>query len=658
MPYNEEFISCFDNKVYFDILRDKNKLKQIANNYLYRYYQNINISGEDLAIKESLDHFMLKSFLNNPKIVSRIEFQNYIEYLNYILSHNPLEMSTNPFLQQKDIDLKNLLNSPNFNLYILNRNSENNEINQLNEKIKNNQDLTQKELNKLCAYYGTKRINTKEYNNLINYIFTALPKRSDLIASYEVQNAILTYLPFAYPKFEDSMNFEPTTIRVFFTDILANQQFNSPGCSLGNKDIAVMNRKMFSNLDFKSFKNSEYPYLKRGNDFSFYMIVAFHEFTHQLQSYKSKQDAFSDQGVLSAIKVVLNYSLCDYGRNHDSDDIEIDATKVGWEACQKFYIQHYFGPGKEMLLRNCVTNMRSTKGRTINSLKEDELGNYLERGDYDVSRMNRTIKNNPNLLNIFPCLKAIYKSDGSFDYNFFTKESIWNTETGCMYLKYMILNDYENFSRFVSLKRNKFEQNNLVKNLYQGVKNNFFKLEYFTRFEQDILKSGHIQNEQGINTIDRLKKDMLSEFVSFQSLYNKIDKSNLGDTSYYVKYIEIDVIRMANPNVKIDLIHGLDNMTRSEKLNCLQSVLDLSIKFGDKKSEYYWKQRMIEIIKKEPIIISDEEWRRMTPEEQMRHYYIKFREAKLMGNIPLAQKYVEGYNKIKDSIEEVKGNKF
>ena len=132
----------------------------------------------------------------------------------------------------------------------------------------------------------------------------------------------------------------------------------------------------------------------------------------------------------------------------------------------------------------------------------------------------------------------------------------------------------------------------------------------------------------------------------------------MGSTFKYLEYLEIDVIRMANPNAKIDLFMGIDNMNRSDKLNCLQSVLDLAIASKDKKSEDYWKQKMIEIIKKEPIIISDEEWQKKTPQEQMRYYYIKIREAKLMGDVLAVKKYLEEYEKIQESLKETKKNNY
>jgi hypothetical protein len=92
---------------------------------------------------------------------------------------------------------------------------------------------------------------------------------------------------------------------------------------MGDFQLIFMNREMFKNADFDSIEDSNKSYKKTGSDFTFMMIVAYHEMTHQLQKVKTKAYNLTDQGYMYLTHNILNGELCDYRKNHDNDDIEI-----------------------------------------------------------------------------------------------------------------------------------------------------------------------------------------------------------------------------------------------------------------------------------------------------------------------------------------------
>ena len=113
---------------------------------------------------------------------------------------------------------------------------------------------------------------------------------------------------------------------------------------------------------------------------------------------------------------IINNQLNDYKRNHDSNEIEIDASEKGWLECARFYEKFIEDANlKKKLTDCCYTNAIKTNHRRLNSIKIDENGQKQEADFYDVQELSNIIINTPSCIERFPMLKTFYKENGELN---------------------------------------------------------------------------------------------------------------------------------------------------------------------------------------------------------------------------------------------------
>lgn len=575
MIYNEEYIREFDLMNYINILKDNKYLSTLTINYSNRYNPRYSMfDGKLNLLKESLDHYVLKRMSEDSNFINTEECNNYFNYLKKLSNQNDYEYHSNvvlsnvlnrkEFIEYKEKYIGN--NIDKFNEKIRNNN---NKLNDIVNKIKNNQEISQDELDLMCGVVSDYRKDCKILRDTIKYVFNNLTKQnSKLKCSPQVLSAILTCVPYLSDKIKKN-GFEPSNIRMYASNRLGGKDFNGVGMSLGNSKAVIMSGKKFSNISFKSIESIENTYLKdvdKYNDFSMLMIVAFHEITHQYQRYmagidvednKYNKDFFTD-GYPMAIRGILDSIMHDYNENHDNDDIEIHATKVGWEMCNDFYSKMIDDKKlKETLTSKCKRNMNATSSRYAFATKKDKIGNVIDKEKYDNDNLIKIMSDSKIRDKWFkksPHLKQIFTKSGKFNlgvlfiYNFgYTQlggsllENLINTQgIDNIILNYMNSNEYgEDKIRYAS------------DNIYLGIRYATKKLssiEYYTRFgftdqfkvNKDLLVMAKDIIDNQVNTIINGKRilnnvlncydyDMLIDnMINVSKNYYDNTKKNLG----------------------------------------------------------------------------------------------------------------------------------
>lgn len=345
----EKYANDFLEEQYFSILKDKNSLKEIADNYL-KQYENPTFA-ETIIFKESLDHFIVKMINTDPNFKNSEEFKNYLIYvIDYLIKNrknNNLQLESNTNAVFKDEKSKQII----LNIYsekdrlLLNNyiNNTSNYVQSLNNKIINGVQLNQEELNCLSDYLYTSRDNT---NNIFdNFIYYLLEEKNveNIKFSNEIAAAYISYMPKTFGN-----NCEDARI------VLSNG-YASTGEVLPSK-IKEMEPKYigpyncsdkYVSFDYKYMKN-----LKLNSDFSldvsrtfkedsrdlyWLSMICFHELTHRVQFQKSKASKVDSSGLS-----LLFRTLCsqDYAYNHDSFEMEIEADEVSWKTMQKFILKY------------------------------------------------------------------------------------------------------------------------------------------------------------------------------------------------------------------------------------------------------------------------------------------------------------------------------
>ena len=584
--YNETFINMYKEERYLKILGSPSQLDVLANGYT-RKYKESDVDGYILAFKESLDHYVLKRISEDNNFVKTPEFRNYFNYIKKIIKEIPTELATNLVLCNIDIlRTASEIYEPNdqnaFAYYLRYQKSMNKRVDNLNKKIKNNILLTQDEINFLCSYYAGRRKYDENYSNLITYIFTYFGKQYGLKCSYEVLDAIFTYLPFEYNPEEIKevslgSKFESKSVRIFFTDIRNGKKWDGPGVSTKNS-IVFMNRKMFKDVNFDSIDDSRRAYLKKGKDFTFMMIVAYHELTHQLQDAKSRASNLTKQGVMSAMKNIINGELCDYKNNHDNDDIEIDATDVGWRVCRSFFIKHYQRGDKEKLSSNCYVNSNSTKTRYGTAIKTFDDGRIMEKDIYDVSILTRIISKCPKILGYYPCLKKIYSSDGSINQNILFSQNFGFQLYGRKYMLYLLRNGELNNISFDGISD--YDLLHFLENIHQAVVNSHRTMQlidYTDRHNNDGEQKKVIDDEK---VKDAILKNSFEDFYNAIKIYRKFSNNDQlkSTVKFYVKDLRNCIL--SDFSDKVSLLNGMKELSIDEQIDLLGEVVKKAREIG------------------------------------------------------------------------------
>lgn len=345
---NEKYINDFSEEQYLYILKNKSNLKEIADSYLNQYENPT--YDETIIFKESLDHYIVKKINTDLNFKNSNEFKNYLIYINYIVKNRKnnnylLELNTNVVFKN-EIAKQTILNMYSEKDRIFLNNSINNVniyIQSLNNKLINDIRLSNEELKFLCDYLYTSRDNTNNiYENLIHYLLNE-KNVVNVNFSNEIAAAYISYMPKIYGN-----NCEDARI------VLSNG-YGSMGQVLPSKINAknpkcigpYNNSDKYVSFDYKYLKNIKLDsyfsldvsrtFKDENRDLYWLSMICFHELTHRVQFQKSKSINVDSSGLSRLFR-----ELCDldYGYNHDSFEMEIEADEISWKTMQNFILKY------------------------------------------------------------------------------------------------------------------------------------------------------------------------------------------------------------------------------------------------------------------------------------------------------------------------------
>lgn len=421
--YNKTYVNSFEEDNYLTYLIDNNKLKDISTNYINRYNRGVEV--RKLAFKDSLDHYIVKKISENPNYMNTMEFKNYIKYIreintqkNYIIGQKTIhpELSTNIIFEYlSEEDLKSLFPNDNIKKEI----EENNYlINDIFNKIKNNQNIDLEELEFISDYLDNKKdLDNSKYTEYISYIFE---NKDKLNMTPKICSALLTYIPKVYGS-------EVKSSRTYLGSTDGNLKIK--GAHSSNKyPYVCFNYDIFKDVDINSFESVNKSRTFKNKDIMFLIYVASHELTHQKQNNDIVNGKKFD-GAMKEIDDILveGNGLSDYERNHDACEIEMDADENGWKNCAIFASKFI---KDEEIAQKCRKNSRDVNLRRAFSLKRDENGNSQRYIDYDIEQIRKIIKNNPEILKKHKNLSQILDEKGRIKTDFLFEKMIANTKAG------------------------------------------------------------------------------------------------------------------------------------------------------------------------------------------------------------------------------------
>lgn len=552
--YNDFFIGMYDVSLYFHALNNPSQLLYLNQNFNNRYFQDLRypVYGDNILFLESLDHYVTKRFLLEPSFRFSIEFNNYVNYflVPYLTNciNGRLSINNNFFNNVGDYNLRSCL-SFDFLSKALNIKQSNDQYALfIMNKIRSNQLLNQSELMFICDYYAFNRDkNDVNHKDLIEYLINVLTRRDNgLVATPLVCEAIMSYVP----KIFDIDGIDFSNVRIVNDDLC-----NSGGCARGTS--IVVDRKRFYTVNFKSTSsiNKESDYTS--NEFVTYFVVLFHELAHIYQFRKMPSFEFNDEGFMSIINSILNENLHDYPFNHDSDQIEIDATRKAWLKCADFF-RNTFKDQKiaDFLFKKCNENSVSTHFRRTNAVKINPTTRLMLDTDYyDIENLNCIVKRYPGYIQRYPMLSVFYNFNGDLDFGFLSNPKIKNSVIGKNYIKYVLINYPDVVGNVVVNQSDQQLFSLMVANIYDASMDEVLRIKH-SKFDDTRGILSDAQTYSLVNHLNRLqnqKNCILCNAVSILSIPGILYRTtNVNSPEKYLSKLLKELSNLSADHLRID----------------------------------------------------------------------------------------------------------
>ena len=327
-----------------------------------------------------------------------------------------------------------------------------------------------------------------------------------------------------------------------------------------------------------SIEDSKVERKRMGTDFTFFMIVMFHELTHQVQRKRSKLNYFDNQGLARIIMIILNNQYSDYECNHDTTEIEIDANEQGWKKCEEFYSKFYGGLNKDELLRNCYVNVHTSKARRTFALKKDANNMIYTAEMYDIEKLTECIKKNPAYLDEYPMLRKFYTERG-LRYGFLGDSDMSNKSVGLAFINYFFeKNGIPGLIKIInSRKITDKEATNVVRNIFYYIRNNLHSIDGL-KYITDRMSYGEYKNHEEFNIdvsnklrIAYLKKAIiyLKKSLPLLEIISKEYPKTIDEIKYYIKEMQNRI------TTKTD---ELKNMLDEDTLRKIESISKVQLR--------------------------------------------------------------------------------
>ena len=649
MPYNMYYAGLYSEKEYIDILRDYAALTELIRNHAQRNIGEYYKAHEDIML-ESLEHYVL-SRTNDPRFKRSQEYKTFINVILSLIDDDYSEAATNAFINNCNLvqDLKPYMRQDDYHHILESIRLANTQAERITKKMAKKLKVSLEDLDFISDYHARlKDFNNFEYEILIRYLFGPyLTSKSNMtIASPEI-SAILAYLPSVYNTGGQFYGFDYSSVRcVLSNGDIDGKRIGTTAFAYG-ENVSYLDREVFENTDFQSTESNKKIFQSKIIDLPSLLVIAFHELTHNFQTYKGRVGVLDNQGLNRQIEDLEQMYLNDYNRNHDNCWTEINATAEAFIQTRMFVERFYSGPNKKQLIEDCMRNFRGTITREAFAEKKDAKRQKTPLMDYDCLNTHEIIFNHPEELNNFPLLRNFYNEQGRLDftrYIFIPELPLLTFGRGCLLTFLHEIKPFELHNYLCAYPRSVQEVGNFIDNI-----NRLFYISIRDIRNMDFYKekklSGDFHSNDSNTHFEDIHYDMLLNTLS--DFYKSIRFLNSLKTlpQYYALYSKIDeTVHSIQESIK-DIVSETNI-----SLEAKQSILE----FDKRNAQSPYIKHVIDgelmkVVRSRPF---DKEVEFMRPEDQERIYKAKLVEARRKHNLPLVILYKNRINNLEASINK------
>ena len=458
--YNEKFINDFGGDNLNTVLKNKEFLARIGNDYLRQYEPNSQSTAKNLAGKESLDHYVLKKLSSDAGFAESQEFKNYSEYIVSIActkqynlpngAHLYPEFYTNPIFSNKRIR-RLVLGAARPNLDPARMENDVDRWNSnyqqtieylADEVLAKRKKASQLQMDVLGDYlYANRKPSNDIARRYAEYCFNEIEPKDSLKASTPMLGALANYFVNQYNLDENVRS----NSRVIIANRMDSGRSVPIGLSTSGYCTLEQNHFLKMSLTTDNSLNKSRTNLDENNDIYRFMMIAFHELTHDHQRTMVERGDKSSSAMMFIMRNILNIgSRCYIGRNpnntnrktyykvnHDSDEIEIQADEEAWRQCRAFLRSHqlHYEHNRDRdtsmrRIRRCRKNEEEVRARRSFTKKMTNAREEVNAVKYDIQMLKATIAENPDLLNTYPQLMDYIDTSGNLRPEIFSDQRL------------------------------------------------------------------------------------------------------------------------------------------------------------------------------------------------------------------------------------------
>jgi len=453
-----------------DALKSKETLKSIADDYLEQYKPNSKATAANLVKKRALDKFIVKKATGTDSEVflRSQEFKNYAGYIMNIADSKKLplndgedtvcypEFFTNPTLKNPKTRTAIFKTAyPNTDLskmndwYDRNQKIYKNLVEGLTQKMENQKKMTQRQMDILGDYiYDGDNFEDGVAQKYAEYCFNEIEPGDDIKPSTPMMGALANYFAKEYT-IDEEVN---KNSRFIIANNLrsASDDAVNVGISTSFGIVLEQNRLLRASLTSDDSLNKSRTFRETNNDLYHFMMVAFHELTHDHQRNMVKKGDKSSSAMMYIMRDILQQGGgCYIGKktdgtetkatyykvNHDNDEIEIQADEEAWRQCRSFLASHqkvYEWAHPNGRLRGkfgerrtkCIKNEKEVRARRSFTKKHANTGEDFSAIKYNIETLQSVVKNTPDILRTYPQLNDYIDKTGELKPEIFIKTEI------------------------------------------------------------------------------------------------------------------------------------------------------------------------------------------------------------------------------------------
>ncbi len=450
---NQKYINDFGEAKLRETLGDRESLEGINESYLSQYEPDSKATAHDLALKESLDHFVVQRLSSDypDMFIASQEFKNYCDYIMKIADKKKFEskngektlypeFSTNPvFRDQKMRELVFKTAYPNANLDKMNTWYDQHDAEYrktidyfVENGMKKHNKLSQKQMDIVGDYiYSGKSFDDGAAEAYSKYCFNDVDDDSRIKPSIPMLGALANYFASSYTIDED--------VRDNSRIIIANPRIGKDkngkeirefSVGVSRKYGCVMEADHFLGMSLSSDDSLDKSRTNKSNDVYRFMMITFHELTHDHQKYSFLRGEKSSSAMSHILRGILNKDgeKCYTKKrkdgstkegsyvqvNHDNLETEIQADEEAWQQCRTFLVAHKdgFKVGGEQW-QKCRDNADEVRARRAFVKKLASTGEEMPAVQYDISNLKERVKEQPELLQRYPQLGEYIDNSGN-----------------------------------------------------------------------------------------------------------------------------------------------------------------------------------------------------------------------------------------------------